>query len=102
MSTAPVYVEWRPAEALAGHLACVWAGYLADDGTPFTDRVLPDGCVDLIWDGARLFVAGPDTGPVPLTREPGAFFAGVRFRPGAAPAFLGVPAAALVDLRVDA
>ena len=102
MADAPRYLEWRPVEALAGHVACTWAGRLADDGTPFTDSVLPDGCVDLVWDGARLFVAGPDTGPVPLTREPGASFAGIRFRPGLAPTFLGVPAADLLDRRVDA
>ena len=102
MKTAPDYREWRPAPELAGHLACTWAGRLADDGTPFTDRVLPDACIDLIWDGRRLFVAGPDTGPVPITREPGGIFAGLRFRPGLAPTILGVPAAALLDQRVDA
>jgi AraC-like DNA-binding protein len=102
MTAVPEYREWRPAPELAGHVACPWAGRLADDGTPFTDRVLPDACIDLIWDGRRLFVAGPDTGPVPITREPGGTFAGLRFRPGLAPTVLGVPAAALLDQRVDA
>jgi AraC-like DNA-binding protein len=96
------YREWRPVEALAGHLSCTWAGRLAGDGTPFAESVLPDGCVDLIWDGVRLFVAGPDTGPVPIVRQPGGFFAGVRFRPGLAPTFLGIPAAELRDRRVGA
>ena len=102
MTLVPDYREWRPAPELAGHLACTWAGRLADDGTPFTDRVLPDACIDLIWDGRRLFFAGPDTGPVPIIREPGGTFAGLRFRPGLAPTVLGVPAAALLDQRVDA
>jgi AraC-like DNA-binding protein len=102
MAAAPDYREWRPAPGLDGLLACTWAGRLGDDGTPFTDRVLPDACIDLIWDGRRLFVAGPDTGPVPITREPGGVFAGVRFRPGLAPSVLGVPAVALLDQRVDA
>jgi AraC-like DNA-binding protein len=96
------YREWRPATVLSRHLACTWAGRLGADGTPFTDRVLPDGCVDLIWDGTRLFVAGPDTGPVAITRQPGAYYVGVRFRPGLAPTFLGVPASELLDRRVDA
>jgi AraC-like DNA-binding protein len=99
---APDYREWRPAPELAGLLSCTWAGQLADDGTPFTDNVLPDACIDLIWDGRRLFVAGPDTGPVPIIREPGGVFAGLRFRPGVAPSVLGVPAVALLDQRVDA
>jgi AraC-like DNA-binding protein len=102
MAAAPDYREWRPAPELAGLLACTWAGRLAGDGTPFTDSVLPDACIDLIRDGRRLFAAGPDTGPVPIGREPGGVFAGVRFRPGLAPTVLGVPAAALRDQRVDA
>ncbi len=96
------YREWRPAEVLARRLMCTWAGRLGSDGTPFTDRVLPDGCVDIIWDGNQLFVAGPDTGPVEITRQPGAYYVGARFRPGMAPTFLGLPASELLDQRVDA
>src|SRR6266508_3076010 len=65
-------------------------------------RVLPDGCIDLIaLDGVRLVVAGPDTGPVEGDRPPGSTSVGARFRPGAGPALLGVPASAIRDLRVD-
>ncbi|MGH9034468.1 MAG: DUF6597 domain-containing transcriptional factor, partial [Acidimicrobiia bacterium] len=96
------YREWHPAEVLSRHLVCTWAGRLGSDGTPFTDRVLPDGCVDIIWDGARLFVAGPDTGPVAIAHPPGGFYVGVRFRPGLAPTFLGLPASELLDQRIDA
>ena len=55
--------------------------------------------MDVIWNGVRLFVAGPDTGPV---EDPhgGPFAVGVRFRPGVGPLFLGVPAATLRDARV--
>jgi AraC-like DNA-binding protein len=102
MAAAPDYREWRPAPGLDGLLACTWAGRFGDDGTPYTDTVLPDACMDLIWDGERLFVAGPDTGPAPITRRPGGIFAGLRFRPGLAPTVLGVPAVALLDQRVDA
>ncbi|MGH9035446.1 MAG: DUF6597 domain-containing transcriptional factor, partial [Acidimicrobiia bacterium] len=96
------YREWHPAEVLSRHLVCTWAGRLGSDGTPFTDRVLPDGCVDIIWDGARLFVAGPDTGPVAIAHQPGGFYVGARFRPGLAPTFLGLPASELLDQRVAA
>jgi AraC-like DNA-binding protein len=102
VTAVPEYREWRPAAALIRSVACSWAGRLADDGTPFTESVLPDACIDLVWDGRRLVVAGPDTGPVPITREPGGIFAGLRFRPGLAPTVLGLPAAALLDQRVDA
>ena len=28
---------------------------------PGPGLILPDGCLDLIWDGESLFVAGPDS-----------------------------------------
>ena len=62
--------------------------------------VLPDACIDVIWDGSSIFVAGPDTGPVPVPPHPGQCFAGLRFLPGKAPAYLGVPASELLDSRV--
>ncbi len=62
--------------------------------------VLPDACIDIIWDGSSLYVAGPDTGPVPIERRPGGFSAAVRFRPGRAPGFLGMPSSAILDQRV--
>lgn len=102
MGGAPEYREWAPPAPLARHVACSWAGRLGDDGVPYTERVLPDGCVDLVWDGRHLFVAGPDTGPVPVAHRPRGFFVGLRFRPGAAPAALAVPACDLRDQRIDA
>jgi methylphosphotriester-DNA--protein-cysteine methyltransferase len=96
----PIYKEWAPAPALAGYLDCLWFARAAGDGTPHTDRVLPDGCVDIVWDGASVFVAGPDTGPVPVHPRPEGVFAGARFRPGLAPTLLGLPASALRDQRV--
>lgn len=102
MVNGPEYREWRATTALSRHVACMWTGRLGDDGTPFTDSVLPDGCIDIIWDDERLFVAGPDTGPVPIARQAGGSFVGARFRPALAPTFLGVPADELLDRRVDA
>ncbi|GGX51870.1 helix-turn-helix domain-containing protein [Streptomyces fructofermentans] len=78
--------------------AVVWtrtAG--AGDAAP----VLPDGCMDLLWTEGRLFVAGPDTRAHTSHADAGTRFAGVRFFPGTAPAYLGVPAHALRDRRVD-
>jgi len=31
------------------------------EGTRQGTPIMPDGCMDLLWDGKRLFVAGPDT-----------------------------------------
>ncbi|MFE9771861.1 helix-turn-helix domain-containing protein [Streptomyces sp. NPDC005931] len=63
-------------------------------------RVLPDGCMDLLWHEGRLFVAGPDTRAY-VTEGAASGWAGVRFFPGTAPALLGVPAHELRDRRVE-
>ncbi|WP_406456358.1 helix-turn-helix domain-containing protein [Streptomyces sp. NBC_00876] len=62
--------------------------------------VLPDGCMDLLWIGGRLLVAGPDTHAEPPAGTGGGTFTGIRFAPGTAPALLGVPAHELRDRRV--
>lgn len=56
--------------------------------------------MDLIWDGAELFVAGPDTAAHPSSHVDGTTFVGLRFAPGTAPAILGHPAHVLRDQRV--
>jgi len=95
------YTEWAAPAALRDAVACLWAQVT----TPGTDRVslvLPDGCTDLIWEQGRgAFVAGPDTGPVPTTITAGTVVLGVRFRPSAGGAALGIPLSELRDRRVD-
>lgn len=65
-------------------------------------RVVPDGCVDLIWSGERLSIAGPDTRARIAMLAPGTHIVGVRLRPGAAGAVLGLPASELRDQAPDA
>lgn len=67
-------------------------------------RIVPDGCMDVIWhsgglDGAELIVAGPDTRPHLSSARPGTLFVGLRLAPGTGPRLLGVPAHELRDLR---
>jgi AraC-like DNA-binding protein len=81
-------------------LACSWTAALPPGAEPFLQRVVPDGCVDLIWSDAGILVAGPDTGPIPALMRPGDEVVAVRFGPGAAPPVLGVPADAIRDGRV--
>ena len=64
-------------------------------------RVLPDGCMDLLFMDDDLVVAGPDSRAWTGTAERGTRYAGIRFAPGAAPAFLGVPARELLNERVS-
>lgn len=67
-------------------------------GGPY--RVLPDGCMDLIWHDGTLLVAGPDTLAHVATERPGSTWTGLRFAPGVGPALLGAPAREVRDLRV--
>ena len=60
-------------------------------------RILPDGCMDLLWDGSRLFVAGPDTTARWHHGAPHASYVALRFSGGTGPALLGVPADELRD-----
>jgi AraC-like DNA-binding protein len=76
--------------------AVVWTSTPPPDGAA---RVLPDGCMDLLWTGGRLLVAGADTHAHAVGGGPDTW-AGVRFPPGTAPALLGVPAHELRDRRV--
>jgi hypothetical protein len=62
--------------------------------------VVPDGSADILWTGERLCVAGPETRPILETMGPGYAVAGVRFHPGAAYPWLGVPLSEIRNARV--
>ena len=64
-------------------------------------RILPDGCMDLLFTDDALIVAGPDSRAWTATAtDRGTRYAGIRFTPGAGPDFLGVPARELLNERV--
>lgn len=77
--------------------AVVWESTATGPGP---SRVLPDGCMDVLWMGGELVIAGPDTRAQVVWHAPGARYVGLRFAPGTAPGVLGVPAHALRDRRV--
>jgi AraC-like DNA-binding protein len=89
------YREFAPPTTLGDLVECAWVL----DGPPAPVRVMPDGCMDLMRMDGRIVVAGPDTAASVSQRdaEP---FVGLRFRPGALPRLLGVPAARLRNQRV--
>ena len=90
------YVERLVASPL---VACTWEHATT---TEKQHRIVPDACVDLIWSGERLSLAGPDTTARLVTLPPGKRVIGARLRPGAAGAVLGLPASELRDLSPDA
>jgi AraC-like DNA-binding protein len=98
--TSSVYRE-RPAGPESG-LACTWTQSPPPGAGPYVQRVVPDGCMDVIWPQrtGELLVAGPDTAPHLARMVPGEYVVAVRFRPGTAPPVLGLPADAVRDVRV--
>jgi AraC-like DNA-binding protein len=93
------YQELRPAAALDAHFQCTWSN------APARDRdhrlaVVPDGCVDIVWIDGELTVAGPDVSVAISSVTRDGTVVGIRFRPGAAQTWLGLPMSEIVDSRV--
>ena len=93
------YREWRPSAELRDHFRCIWAHRVPSDHEgPIT--VVPDGCIDIVWRGGALHVAGPDIEAALPEVLAGADILGLRFQPGAAMHWLGVPIPDLVGRQV--
>jgi AraC-like DNA-binding protein len=95
------YVERPPVPALAGLVSSVWIQQVAPDADPYAHRNLPHGGAELVCPvGSVPRVVGPLTRPLVEVLAPGTTVVGVRFRPGAAPSVLDLPASELLDLAV--
>ncbi|HEX5725541.1 MAG TPA: helix-turn-helix domain-containing protein [Longimicrobiaceae bacterium] len=105
---AAVYREHAPSPALADLVECYWTIHAhLPAGETRPNRVLPDGCMDVIFDlgdpplrggcSLRSYAVGAMRQPL-LTHLAGRVeLVGVRFRPGGAPRLLGVAAHELAD-----
>lgn len=94
------YREYGPPVGVASVAACVWEQEPTEE---WAQRVVPDGCVDVIWFAERdLIIAGADTGPRTVVLPARVRSSGIRLRPGAAGAVFGLPASELRDRHVDA
>ncbi|HEU5260005.1 MAG TPA: DUF6597 domain-containing transcriptional factor, partial [Gemmatimonadales bacterium] len=105
---APRYREYRPHPALAPWVRCYWT-IAAEDAAPTPNRICPDGCADIIVDlgapappvgrtgGLRAYAVGTMRSPVVVPMSGRIDMIGIRFRPGGARAFLGVPLVQLTD-----
>jgi AraC-like DNA-binding protein len=90
--------EFPPPAALAPYVECFWSRSPSEpDGT---HRVLPDGCLDIIFSERGAVVVGAMTRPLLIPSRAAVSLLGVRFLPGMATAFLHVPAAEVTDGNV--
>ena len=96
-----IYREYAPPPALRRHLVCAWTLEIAAGTRRHHQRILPDGCSDIVWIGeAPPIVVGPMTHSALSASEPGTTLVGLRLRPEAGTRTLGVSAEELVDRHV--
>src|SRR3954452_20730890 len=97
------YRELPPPTALSDFVECFWTREPSEDDSG-RHRVLPDGCSDVIFTvdarGTGATAVGTMTRPILVTDASSRSYVGVRFRPGKATVFLGVPATELTDIDV--
>ncbi len=92
-----VYRELPPRAQLRDLLACRWVQTVAPARR---QRVVPDGCVDVVWIARReLVVAGPATRATIASLPAGSTTVGLRFATGAGNGPLGLPLTELRDAR---
>ncbi|MDG6107480.1 helix-turn-helix domain-containing protein [Dactylosporangium aurantiacum] len=97
------FVERLPDPALAGLVSAVYVQRVEPGGAPWRHRHVPNGSAELICRvGGAPVVLGPLTEPVTRVLAPGTTVVGLRLRPGAAPAVLGMPASEVAGREVGA
>ena len=94
------YVEHRPA-GLERWAECVWER--SAGARPDVARVIPDGCMDVVFSEARgLTVVGPNTTAFLAGVPAHSSALGVRMHPGCGPPLFGVEAESLRDGAIQA
>lgn len=93
------YQEFPPHPVLATHVACLWTSRAIPAGGPIRRRILPDNCIDILWQdhAPSGFVAGMMSRSHLFETDRPLLTVAVRFLPGAARAFFDLPLHALQD-----
>ena len=101
-----MYREIIPSERLRPFIECYWVRSADHSDEIKLHRVLPDGCVDFVFNFEAFansyngFVVGTMTTPI-LVESPGLVdFLGVRFRPGKVCSFVNLHASEITDLMI--
>jgi AraC-like DNA-binding protein len=90
--------EFAPSPRLAPWVEAFWMRDAFAAEAAVTQRVLPDGCADVVFAEGAALAVGAMTAPLVLTETRAPAMLGVRFRPGRA--LLGVPLSEITDQRV--
>ncbi|HEX8611553.1 MAG TPA: AraC family transcriptional regulator [Telluria sp.] len=94
-----LYQEYPSHPALAPYLACLWTCQVFPGARPVTHRVLPDNCMDILWqDVAALSrVSGMMSTVIHVPVHQPVRTIAARFKPGAAAHFFAMPLHELAD-----
>ncbi|MBN2321892.1 MAG: AraC family transcriptional regulator [Acidobacteria bacterium] len=96
------YIEYLPHPALSPYIQCFWH-YQSDESSDNPDIIIPDNCSDILIDLSQqgkissLFT-GTMTRPIFSSRKE---LIGIRFKPGYAYAFFGIPMKEFADIIVE-
>ena len=94
------YTEFTPSPPLRAFVECFWTGRSGKGmAEPAFNRVLPDGCMDIIFDFEEpsCYVVGTMRSASEVRMSGKVDLLGVRFRPTALPGLLRTPASELTD-----
>ena len=95
------YREFPSPSSLREHVLCLWTQTISKSHGGYSHRVLPDACIDIVFvNNDPPAVIGPWTESFVAELAAGTTIAGVRFHPGRAFNFLGVPANVLLNQSV--
>jgi len=90
--------EFAPSARLAPWVEAFWTRDAFTSDAAVTQRVLPDGCADIVFAEGAAVAVGTMTSSLVLTETRAPALLGVRFRPGRA--LLGLPLSEITDQRV--
>ena len=92
------YSEFMPPARLADHFLCFWSQTITGLQGAYEHRVLPDGCIDIVFiNDEPPTVVGPWTVSFVARLAVGTGITGARLHPGRASSFLGIPASELLN-----
>jgi AraC-like DNA-binding protein len=103
--TAKAYYELAPAPLLTPFVDRFWHGAASENRHFQHFSLIPDGCVDVVYEvreqGVHCLVFGTTSYTQPFQIAQDAHYFGVRFRPGMARHFLTLQPGELTDLHID-
>lgn len=103
--TAPALHELAPPASLSSFIERFWRASVPENGRFREFVIIPDGCVDVVYEHTeshmRCLIFGTYTETRPFRITPEATYVGIRFRPGMARHLLDVPLEELRDRHVE-